>query len=91
MNANKRGFGRLAFVVALALAPLAMSAGPARADDDHRHVDHRRDDHRDHGRDYHDRGYYDHGGYYAAPPPPVYYAPPEPRPSAGINLFFPIR
>jgi hypothetical protein len=76
---NNRWLPRLAFAVALAPLAIAAFASPAQA------YDHHRDWHRDH-----DRGHYDRG-YYSAPPPPVYYAPPQPRPSAGISLFFPIR
>ena len=88
MSTYNKWLRRLAFV--LALAPLAMAAipGAARADDHGRgHRDHRdRGEHR--GWD-HDRGWNGDRGYYV-PPPPVYYAP-QPRPSPGISLFFPIR
>lgn len=77
MSTNKRWLTKLGFALALAPIAIAAFASPAQAYDRHR------DWHRDRG--YHDRG------YYSAPPPPVYYAPPQPRPSAGISLFFPIR
>lgn len=85
MSTYNRWLRRLAFV--LALAPLAMAAipGAARADDDHRGRGHR--DHRDRGEH---RGWDRDRGSYYVPPPPVYYAP-QPRPSPGISLFFPIR
>ena len=93
MSTNNRWLRRLAFVIAL--APLAMAAipGAASADDDHRGRGRGHGEHRDRGEHRgwdHDRGWdRDRGGYYV-PPPPVYYAP-QPRPSPGISLFFPIR
>jgi len=85
MSTNNRWRNLRRFALVLALAPLALAAipGAAKADDDHdRREHHDRGEHR--GWD-HDRG------YYYAPAPPVYYAPPQPRPSPGISLFFPIR
>ena len=87
MSTNKWRLLRRAALM-LALAPLAMAtiSGSARADDrDHR--DGRRYDHREHRERWHND--YNRGGYYSAPPPPVYY--PQPRASPGISLFFPIR
>ncbi len=78
MNIDRQGLRRWALVLALAPLAIAAIAGPAQAAGHHRNWG---------GHRGHDRGY---GGGYYAPPPPVYYAP-QPRPSPGISLFFPIR
>jgi hypothetical protein len=78
MSTTNRWLRRIALVLALAPLVATTIAAPAHAYDRHRRPDYHRG---------HDRGY--RGGYYA-PPPPVYYAP-QPRPSPGISLFFPIR
>lgn len=84
MSTTNRWLRRIALV--LALAPLAATtlAAPAHADDRHGRGGYHRGHDRGHG---YGRGY---GGGYYVPPPPVYYAP-QPRPSPGISLFFPIR
>jgi Ni/Co efflux regulator RcnB len=85
-------------VMALAVASVmgGTSITPAIADNDHRANNHRQV-HRDNGRhnderrgDRDDRRGYQQPYYYSQPvyaPPPVYY---DPRPSAGINLVFPL-
>jgi hypothetical protein len=82
MSTTNRWLRRIALVLALAPLAAATLAAPAHADDHHRRGDYHRGHDRDRGRGY--------GGGYYAPPPPVYYAP-QPRPSPGISLFFPIR